>query len=105
MLARLLCLVVLLVPAAALAQEAQRLRADVPTVSRHEGGLRLAIDDGTAVELEDCPYGEGGYRYLYERYDDPGHCHVGRTPGRDDFAWTLVMKRTGRLFTVQGAPV
>jgi hypothetical protein len=28
-----------------------------------------------------------------------------RTPGLDDFAWTLVMKRTGRLFTVHGAPV
>jgi len=51
-------------------QEAQRLRADVPNVSRREDRLWLAIDGGTAVELQDCPYGEAGYRYLYERYDD-----------------------------------
>lgn len=86
-------------------QEAQRLRADVPNVSRHQDRLRLAIDGGTAIELQDCPYGDAGYQYLYERYDDPGRFYVVRTPGLDDFAWTLVMKRTGRLFTVHGAPV
>lgn len=86
-------------------QEAQRLRADVPNVSRHGDRLRLAIDGGTAVELQDCPYGDAGYQYLYERYDDPGRFYVVRTPSVDDFVWTLVMKRTGRLFTVHGAPV
>jgi hypothetical protein len=86
-------------------QEDRRLRADVPSVSRHGDRLRLAIDGGMTVELEDCPYGEAGYQFLYERYDDPGRFYVVRTPGLDDFAWTLVMKRTGRLFTVHGAPV
>lgn len=86
-------------------QEAQRLRADVPSVSRQGDRLRLAIDGGTAIELQDCPYGDAGYQYLYERYDDPGRFYVVRTPGVDDFVWTLVMKRTGRLFTVHGAPV
>lgn len=86
-------------------QEAPRLRADVPNVSRQGDRLRLAIDGGTAVELQDCPYGDAGYQYLYERYDDPGRFYVVRTLGLDDFTWTLVMKRTGRLFTVQGAPV
>ncbi|WP_422029260.1 hypothetical protein [Reyranella sp.] len=86
-------------------QEARRLRADVPNVSRQGDRLRLAIDGGTAVELQDCPYGDAGYQYLYERYDDPGRFYVVRTPGLDDFAWTLVMRRTGRLFTVHGAPV
>ena len=76
-------------------QEAQRLRADVPNVSRREDRLWLAIDGGTAVELQDCPYGEAGYRYLYERYDDPGRFYVVRTPRHDDFAWTLVMKSFG----------
>ncbi len=28
-----------------------------------------------------------------------------RTPAREDFSYTLVMKPTGRLFTVYGAPV
>lgn len=135
MIARLVCLAALLFPGIALAQdggveakacapsgaldpayerdsrtiewpeEAQRLRADVPSVSRQGDRLRLAIDGGTAVELQDCPYGDAGYQYLYERYDDPGRFYVVRTPGPDDFAWTLVMKRTGRLFTVHGAPV
>ena len=86
-------------------QEAQRLRADVPNVSRHGDRLRLAIDGGTAIELQDCPYGDAGYRYLYERFDDPGRFYLVRTQGWDDYAWTLVMKRTGRLFTVHGAPV
>lgn len=86
-------------------QEARRLRADVPNVSRHGDRLRLAIDGGTVVELQDCPYGDAGYRYLYERFDDPGRFYVVRTPGPEDFAWTLVMKRTGRLFIVHGAPV
>ncbi len=133
--ARLVCLVILLLPGIALAQnagvdakacmpsgaldpgyeresreiewpqEARRLRADVPNVSRHQDRLRLAIDGGTAVELQDCPYGDVGYQYLYERYDDPGRFYVVRTPGVDDFVWTLVIKRTGRLFTVHGAPV
>ena len=132
---RLLCLVVLLFPGFALGQqkgreakvcvpngaldpgyeresratdwpqEVQRLRADVPNVSRHGDRLRLAIDDGQSVELQDCPYGDAGYQYLYERYDDPGRFYVVRTPGWEDFAWTLVMKRTARLFTVHGAPV
>ncbi|MDP3241387.1 MAG: hypothetical protein Q8M69_13255 [Reyranella sp.] len=135
MIARLVCLAALLFPGIALAQnagveakactpsgaldpayerdsgtidwpeEAQRLRADVPSVSRQGDRLWLAIDGGTAVELQDCPYGDAGYQYLYERYDDPGRFYVVRTPGPDDFAWTLVMKRTGRLFTVHGAPV
>jgi hypothetical protein len=86
-------------------QEAQRLKADVPNVSRQGDRLRLAIDGGTAVELQDCPYGDAGYQYLYERYDDPGRFYVVRTPGLDDFAWTLVMRSSGRLFTVHGAPV
>lgn len=135
MLFRLLCLAALLLPHGALAQtlgeearacvpdgavnptyqsesqridwpqEAPRLRADVPNASRQGDRLRLAIDGGTAVELQDCPYGDAGYQYLYERYDDPGRFYVVRTPGLDDFTWTLVMKRTGRLFTVHGSPV
>ncbi len=135
MFARLVCLAVLLLPILAFAQttgeapkacapngalnptyesesqkiewpqEAPRLRADVPNVSRQGDRLRLALDGGSSVVLQDCPYGDTGYQYLYERYDDPGRFYVVRTPRLDDFTWTLVMKRTGRLFTVQGAPV
>ena len=53
-------------------QEAQRFRGDVPNVARQGDRLRLAIDGGKAIELQDCPYGDTAYQYLYERFDDPG---------------------------------
>ncbi|MEI7870753.1 MAG: hypothetical protein WCK95_01490 [Alphaproteobacteria bacterium] len=86
-------------------QEAQRFRGDVPNVARQGDRLRLAIDGGKVVELQDCPYSDTAYQYLYERFDDPGRFYVVRTPAYEDFSYTLVMKRTGRLFTVHGAPV
>ena len=55
------------------------------------------------MELADCPYGPGAYRYLYEPTIRPAS--TVRTPAHDDFSYTLVMMRTGRLFTVYGAPV
>ncbi len=86
-------------------QEAQRVKSNEQMVSRQRDRLRLALDGGKTVELADCPYGDGAYRYLYERYDQAGGFHVIRTQARDDFSYTLVLMRTGRLFTVHGAPV
>lgn len=86
-------------------QEARRLKSNEQVVSRRRDHLRLALDGGKTVELVDCPYGAGAYRYLYERYDQAGRFHMVRTPAHDDFSYTLVMMRTGRLFTVHGAPV
>jgi len=86
-------------------QEARRFSGDVPNVARQGDRLRLAIDGGKSVELQDCPYGNTAYQYLYERFDDPGRFYVIRKPAYEDFSYTLVMKRTGRLFTVYGAPV
>ena len=86
-------------------QEARRFSGDVPNVARQGDRLRLAIDGGKSVELQDCPYGDTAYQYLYERFDDPGRFYVLRKPAFDDFSYTLVMKRTGQLFTVYGAPV
>ena len=86
-------------------QEAQRFKSNEQMVSRQRDRLRLALDGGKTVELVDCPYGAGAYQYLYERYDQAGRFYVIRTPARDDFSYTLVMMRTGRLFTVYGAPV
>lgn len=136
MLARLVCLAALLLPAVAFAQtigeepkvcvphgappsqdyergnlaeewpqEARRFSGDLPNVARQGDRLRLAIDGGKTVDLQDCPYGDTAYQYLYERFDDPGRFYVVRTPAYEDFSYTLVMKRTGRLFTVYGAPV
>lgn len=86
-------------------QEAQRFRGDVPNVARQGDRLRLAIDGGRTIELQDCPYGDTAYQYLYERFDDPGRFYVVRTPAYEDYSYTLAMKRTGRLFTVYGEPV
>ena len=86
-------------------QEAQRYKSNEQNVSRQRDRLRLALEGGKTIELVDCPYGDSAYQYLYERYDEPGRFYVIRTPAHEDFSYTLVMKRTGRLFTVHGAPV
>lgn len=86
-------------------QEAQRYKSNEQNVSRQRDRLRLALEGDKTVELTDCPYGDSAYQYLYERYDEAGRFYVIRTPAYEDFSYTLVMKRTGRLFTVYGAPV
>jgi len=87
-------------------QEAQRFKSNEQMVCRgRRDRLRLALDGGKTAELVDCPYGAGAYQYLYERYDQAGRFYVIRTPAHEDFSYTLVMMRTGWLFTVYGAPV
>lgn len=86
-------------------EEARRIEADVPNVARRGDRLRLTIDGGVSIELQDCLNGDGSYGYLYERFDDPGRFYVVRTPAYEDFYYTLVMKKTGRLFVVHGTPV
>ena len=134
MLARLMCLAALLLPVDAYAQamgeapkvcngvglsnfdyaeyqarewpqESQRIKGDVPNVARRGDRLRLTIDGGESIELQDGLNGDGSYGYLYERFDDPGRFYVVRTPAYEDFYYTLVMKKTGRLFVVHGTPV
>jgi hypothetical protein len=85
--------------------EAQRFKKHEELVSRREDRLRLALDGGRTLELVDCPYGESGYRYLFERYDQAGRLYVVRKIMPDDLSYALVMMATGRLFTVHGMPV
>lgn len=87
------------------AQEVARLRKNAGDVTRQDDKLTLALDDGRSVDLQDCPFGDAGYQYLYERYDAPGRFYVVRTPAYDDLYYTLVMKRTGRLMKLFGTPV
>ena len=86
-------------------QEAQRFKNNAELVSRQRDRLRLALDGGKSVELVDCPYGDDGYHFLYERYDQAGRFYVVRKSSHEDFSYTLVMMPTGRLFTVYGTPV
>ena len=66
-------------------REAAKLKGVQLNVSRDEDRLRLAIDGGRTVELQDCPYGDTGAQYLFERYDQPGRTYVVRTEDADDF--------------------
>jgi hypothetical protein len=86
-------------------REAQRFKAHEKLVSREHDRLWLALDGGKSIELVDCPYGEDGYHYLFERYDQAGRFYVVRRSAQDDFSYTLVMMPTGRLSTVYGVPV
>jgi hypothetical protein len=86
-------------------QEAQRFKKHQEMVSRRDDRLRLALDGGRTLELVDCPYGETGYRYLFERYDQAGPFYVVRKIMPDDLAYVLVVIGSGRLFPVHGMPV
>ena len=86
-------------------QEAQRFRNNAELVSRQRDRLRLSLDGGKSIELVDCPYGDDGYHFLYERYDQAGRFYVVRKSAHDDFSYVLVMMQTGKLHTTYGAPV
>lgn len=85
-------------------KEAVRYADNRANVSREGRRLRLRLDDGRSVDLVDCPHGDAAYGYLYERYDEAGGFYVVQKPGYEDFHYTLVMKRTGRAFTLDSAP-
>ena len=86
-------------------REAQRIKANEQLVSRRSDRLRLVLDGGKSIELADCPYGDDGHHYLYERYDQAGRFYVVRKLSADDLSYLLVMMPTGRQFPVWGAPV
>lgn len=86
-------------------REAQRFKTNGQLVSRQGDRLRLMLDVGKSIELADCPYGDDGYHYLFERYDPAGRFYVVRKSGQDDFSYLLVTMPTGRQVTVYGVPV
>ena len=86
-------------------REAQRIKNNEQLVSRRKDRLRLVLDGGKSKDLVDCPYGDDGYRYLYERYDQAGRFYVVRKAAGEDFSYSLVMMPTGQTFTVYGVPV
>jgi hypothetical protein len=88
-----------------LREEADRLRGDAQNVVRQRDRLVLKLEGGKTVELADCPYGNGAYGYLYERFDEAGPLYVVRKSASEDFSYTLVMRRGGRLYEVYGTPI
>lgn len=85
-------------------KEAERYKRDGQPVSRNDDRLRLGLEGGKSIELLDCPGGDTGYAYLYDRYDPAGGFYALRTPAYEDFYYTLVMKKTGKLLTVDNEP-
>ena len=85
-------------------QEAERFKGSRQDVSRQGDRLRLRLEKGF-VELADCPHGDDAHVYLYERYDEPGRFYVVRRPAFRDFSYTLVMRASGKQYTVYGTPV
>lgn len=78
---------------------------DNPNVWRWLDRLYLAVDGGRVVTLTDCPFTDSMYRYLYEKYDETGDFHIVSVHLYEDLVYALVMKKTGRIFTIPGLPV
>jgi len=86
-------------------REAAKLKGVPLDLAREKDRLRLAIDGGRTVELQDCPYGDAGVQYLFERYDQAGPFYVLMTLEYEDQYYSLVMRQTGRLVKVFGLPI
>ncbi len=86
-------------------QEAERARGNRQNVLREGDRLRLRLEKGDAVELADCPHGDRAHVFLYEDYDEAGGFYVVRRPAFRDFSYTLVMRASGKRYTVYGTPV
>jgi hypothetical protein len=85
-------------------REAERFKNNGHNVSREAGRLRLKVENGV-VELADCLHGDTAHVHLYERYDEAGRFYVVRRPAFKDFSYTLVMRTTGKQYTVYGTPI
>lgn len=67
--------------------------------------LYIAVDGGRLVTLADCPFTDDMHRYLYETYDETGGFHIVNVRLYEDRAYALVMRRSGKIFTIAGLPV
>lgn len=87
------------------AEEANRFKGSAASISRQGERLSLGLEGGKSVELTDCPHGNSGHYYIFDKYDDAGRFYVLGKTGYEDFNYTLVMRRTGRLLEVAGLPI
>jgi hypothetical protein len=67
--------------------------------------LYIAISGGKVLTLSDCAFGDDLHFYLYERYDETGEFHIVRTYFYEDNVHALVMRKTGKVYALPGAPV
>ncbi len=67
--------------------------------------LYIAIAGGKVLTLSDCAYGDGLHFYIYERWDQAGEFHIVRTYFYEDHLYALIMRKTGKVYTVPGRPI
>jgi len=67
--------------------------------------LYLAVAGDRVVSLVDCPFTDGLYRNLYEKYDETGGFHIVSVHLYEDQFYVLVIKKTGQIFSIPGLPV
>jgi hypothetical protein len=86
------------------AEERQRF-ADNREVWRWYDRLYIAIEGDKLLTLADCPFGDDMHRFDYERYDAAGAFHVVHVWRYEDHFLALVMRNTGKIYTISGLPV
>lgn len=86
------------------AEERQRF-ANNPEVWRWYDRLYIALDGDKVLTLTDCPFGDDLHRYEYERYDEAGRFHVVHVWRYEDHFLALVMRNSGKIYTISGLPV
>jgi hypothetical protein len=67
--------------------------------------LYIAVMGDKVLTLTDCPFGDDMHRFDYERYDAAGGFHVVHVWRYEDHFLALVMRNTGKIYTVPGLPV
>jgi hypothetical protein len=90
--------------AAERSKEAEKIGGN-PEVLRVEDRLFLALDGDRVASLTDCRFGDSLKMHFYESYDTAGGFYVVATHEYEDFAYTLVMKWTGKRFRSASHPV
>lgn len=86
------------------AEERQRF-ADNREVWRWYDRLYIAVMGDKVLTLTDCPFGDDMHRFEYARYDAAGGFHVVHVWRYEDHFYALVMRNTGKIYTVPGLPV
>jgi hypothetical protein len=79
--------------------------ADNREVWRWYDRLYISMMDGKVLTLTDCPFGDDMSYYIYERYDVAGGFHVVHAWRYEDHSYALVVRSTGKIYTIPGLPV
>ena len=74
-------------------------------VWRWHDRLYISILDGKVLTLADCSFSDDTHYYEYARYDEPGGFHVVHVWRYEAHGYALVMRNTGKIYSIAGLPV